>query len=105
MDRSSRRIVTFIAVVTIIVMAAMATRSYLDADQSTTAAPVVETNDDAAPEAPKREPSENVTDTSDEMPVAAPDIEDIPAITGEPSMTFESENSEARESTAPENDE
>jgi hypothetical protein len=39
------------------------------------------------------------------MPVAAPDIEDIPAITGEPSMTFESEKSEARESGAPENDE
>jgi hypothetical protein len=46
-----------------------------------------------------------VTDTSDEMPVAAPEIEDIPAITGEPSMTFENENGEARESTAPENDE
>jgi hypothetical protein len=39
------------------------------------------------------------------MPVAAPEIEDIPAITGEPSMTFESENSEVRESGAPENDE
>ena len=104
MDRSSRRIVTFIAVVTIIVMAAMATRSYLDADQSTTAAPV-ETNDDAAPEAPKPPPAENMTDTSAETPVAAPEIEDIPAITGEPSMTFESENSEARESSAPENDE
>ena len=81
MDSSSRKIVTFIAVVTIIVMAAMATRSYLDADQSTTAAPV-ETNEATAPE-----------------------IEDIPAITGEPSMTFESENSEARDSSAPENDE
>ena len=90
--------------ITIIVMAAMATRSYLDADQSTTVAPV-ETNDDAAPEAPKREPSENVPDTSDEMPVAAPEIEDIPAITGEPSMTFENENSETRESATPENDE
>ena len=104
MDRSSRRIVTFIAVVTIIVMAAMATRSYLDADQSTAEAPV-ETNDDAATEAPKRQPSENVPNPSDEMPVAAPDIEDIPAITGEPSMTFESENSEAREAASPENDE
>jgi outer membrane biosynthesis protein TonB len=104
MDRSSRRIVTFIAVVTILVMAAMAIRSYLDADQSTTAAPV-EATEDSAPEAPKREPTENVTDTSDEMPVAAPEIEDIPAITGEPSMTFENENGEARESTAPENDE
>jgi hypothetical protein len=104
MDSSSRKIVTFIAVVTIIVMAAMATRSYLDADQSTTAAPV-EANEATAPEAPKREPSENVADTSDEMPVAAPEIEDIPAITGEPSMTFENENSETRESTAPENDE
>ncbi len=104
MDSSSRKIVTFIAVVTIIVIAAMATRSYLDADQSTTAAPV-EANEATAPEAPKREPSENVADTSDEMPVAAPEIEDIPAITGEPSMTFENENSETRESTAPENDE
>ena len=104
MDSSSRKIVTFIAVVTIIVMAAMATRSYLDADQSTTAAPA-EATEDSAPEAPKREPSENVADTSDEMPVAAPEIEDIPAITGEPSMTFESENSEARESASPENDE
>ena len=104
MDSSSRKIVTFIAVVTIIVMAAMATRSYLDADQSIAAAPV-ETNEATAPEAPKREPTENVTDTSDEMPVAAPEIEDIPAITGEPSMTFENENGEARESTAPENDE
>ena len=104
MDSSSRKIVTFIAAVTIIVMAAMATRSYLDADQSTAAAPV-ETNEASAPEAPKREPTENVTDTSDEMPVAAPEIEDIPAITGEPSMTFESENSEAREPEAPENDE
>ena len=104
MDSSSRRIVTFIAVVTIIVMAAMATRSYLDAELNKAAAPV-ETNDDAAPEAPKREPTENVTDASAETPVAAPEIEDIPAITGEPSMTFESENSEARESTAPENDE
>ena len=104
MDRSSRRIVTFIAVVTIIVMAAMAIRSYLDADQSTAAAPV-ETNDDAAPEAPKRQPTENMTDASDEMPIAAPEIEDIPAITGEPSMTFENENSEARESSAPENGE
>ena len=104
MDRSSRRIVTFIAVVTIIVMAAMATRSYLDADQSTAAAPV-ETNEASAPEAPKRQPSENVTDTSDEMPVAAPDIEDIPAITGEPSMTFENEDSETREAASPENDE
>jgi hypothetical protein len=104
MDRSSRRIVTFIAVVTILVMAAMAIRSYLDADQSTTAAPV-EATEDSAPEAPKPNPAENVTDTSDEMPVAAPEIEDIPAITGEPSMTFENENSETRESEAPENDE
>lgn len=104
MDSSSRKIVTFIAVVTIIVMAAMATRSYLDADQSTTAAPV-ETNEATAPEAPKRVPTENVTNPSDEMPIAAPEIEDIPAITGEPSMTFESENSEARESASPENDE
>lgn len=104
MDSSSRKIVTFIAVVTIIVMAAMATRSYLDADQSTTAAPV-ETNEATAPEAPKREPSENVTNPSAEMPVAAPEIEPIPAINGEPSMTFESENSEARESASPENDE
>ena len=104
MDSSSRKIVTFIAAVTIIVMAAMATRSYLDADQSTAAAPV-ETNEATAPEAPKREPTENVTDTSDEMPVAAPEIEDIPAITGEPSMTFENENSETRESATPENDE
>ena len=104
MDSSSRKIVTFIAVVTIIVMAAMAIRSYLDADQSTTAAPV-EATEDSAPEAPKRQPTENVPDASDEMPVAAPEIEDIPAITGEPSMTFESENSEAREPEAPENDE
>lgn len=104
MDRSSRKIVTFIAVVTIIVMAAMAVRSYLDADQSTTAASV-EANEATAPEAPKRQPTENMTDASDEMPVAAPEIEDIPAITGEPSMTFESENSEARESASPENDE
>ena len=104
MDSSSRKIVTFIAVVTIIVMAAMATRSYLDADQSTAAASV-ETNEASAPEAPKRQPSENVTDTSDEMPVAAPDIEDIPAITGEPSMTFENEDSETREAASPENDE
>ena len=100
MDSSSRKIVTFIAVVTIIVMAAMAIRSYLDADQSTAAAPV-ETNEASAPEAPKRQPTENMTDASDEMPIAAPEIEDIPAITGEPSMTFESENSEARESGAP----
>ena len=104
MDSSSRKIVTFIAVVTIIVMAAMATRSYLDADQSTTAAPV-ETNEATAPEAPKPQPSENVPDTSAEMPTAAPEIEPIPAITGEPSMTFENENSEARDSSAPENDE
>jgi hypothetical protein len=104
MDRSSRKIVTFIAVVTIIVMAAMATRSYLDADQSTTAAPA-EATEDSAPEAPKRQPSENVPNPSDEMPIAAPEIEDIPAITGEPSMTFESENGEARESASPENDE
>jgi hypothetical protein len=104
MDSSSRKIVTFIAVVTIIVMAAMAIRSYLDADQSTTAAPV-EANEATAPEAPKRQPTENVTNPIDEMPVAAPEIEDIPAITGEPSMTFENENSEARESEAPENDE
>lgn len=104
MDSSSRKIVTFIAVVTFIVMAAMATRSYLDADQSTTAAPV-ETNESTAPEAPKWEPSENVADTSDEMPVAAPEIEPIPAINSEPSMTFESEISEARDSSAPENDE
>ena len=104
MESSSRKIVTFIAVVTIIVVAAMATRSYLDAQQSKAAAPV-ETNEATAPEAPKRQPSENVPDTSDEMPTAAPEIEDIPAITGEPSMTFENENSEARESTAPENGE
>ncbi|GAA3738788.1 putative membrane protein [Sphingorhabdus rigui] len=104
MDRSSRRIVTFIAVVTIIVMAAMATRSYLDADQSTTAAPV-EANEATAPEGPKRQPAENMTDTSAETPVAAPEIEEVPAITGEPSMTFENENSEARESSAPENGE
>jgi hypothetical protein len=104
MDSSSRKIVTFIAVVTIIVMAAMAIRSYLDADQGTAAAPV-ETNEATASETPKREPAENVPNTSDEMPIAAPEIEDIPAITGEPSMTFESENSEARESASPENDE
>ncbi|WP_395628270.1 hypothetical protein [Sphingorhabdus sp.] len=104
MDSSSRKIVTFIAVVTIIVMAAMATRSYLDADQSTTAAPAGAT-EDSAPEAPKRQPTENVPNPSDEMPVAAPEIEDIPAITGEPSMTFENENSETRESASPENDE
>jgi hypothetical protein len=104
MDSSSRKIVTFIAVVTIIVMAAMAIRSYLDADQSTTAAPVQAT-EDSAPEAPKREPSENVPNPSDEMPVAAPEIEDIPAITGEPSMTFENENGETREPATPENDE
>ena len=104
MDSSSRKIVTFIAVVTIIVVASMAIRSYLDADQSTTVAPP-EATEDSAPEAPKREPSENVTNPIDEMPVAAPEIEDIPAITGEPSMTFENENGEARESATPENDE
>ena len=104
MDSSSRKIVTFIAVVTILVMAAMAIRSYLDADQSTTAAPV-EATENSAPEAPKRQPTENVPNPIDEMPVAAPEIEDIPAITGEPSMTFESENSEARESATPENGE
>ena len=104
MDSSSRKIVTFIAVVTIIVMAAMAIRSYLDAQQSKTAAPV-EATEANAPEAPKRQPAENVTNPIDEMPVAAPEIEDIPAITGEPSMTFESENSEAREPATPENDE
>ena len=104
MDSSSRKIVTSIAVVTIIVMAAMATRSYLDADQRTTAAPA-EATEDSAPEAPNRQPTENVPNPSDEMPVAAPEIEDIPAITGEPSMTFENENSEARESASPENDE
>jgi len=104
MDSSSRKIVTFIAVVTVIVMAAMATRSYLDAEHRAAAAPV-ETTEATAPETPKRQPSENVTDTSDEMPVAAPEIEDIPAITGEPSMTFESENSEAREAATPENGE
>ena len=104
MDSSSRKIVTFIAVVTIIVVASMATRSYLDAQQSKTAAPV-ETNEATAPEAPKREPSENVPNPIDEMPIAAPEIEDIPAITGEPSMTFENENSETRESATPENDE
>ena len=104
MDSSSRKIVTFIAVVTIIVMAAMAIRSYLDADQSTAAAPV-EATEDSAPEAPKPNPAENVPNTSDEMPVAAPEIEDIPAITGEPSMTFENENSETREPATPENDE
>ena len=104
MDSSSRKIVTFIAVVTIIVMAAMAIRSYLDADQSKAAAPA-EATEDSAPEAPKPNPAENVPNTSDEMPVAAPEIEDIPAITGEPSMTFESENSEARESGTPENGE
>lgn len=104
MDSSSRKIVTFIAVVTIIVMAAMAIRSYLDADQSKAAA-TVEANEATAPEAPKREPSENVPNPIDEMPIAAPEIEDIPAITGEPSMTFENENSETRESATPENDE
>ena len=104
MDRSSRKIVTFIAVVTIIVMAAMAVRSYLDADQRMTAAPV-ETTEAIAPETPKRQPTENMTDTSAEMPVAEPEIEEVPAITGEPSMTFESENSEAREAASPENDE
>lgn len=104
MDSSSRKIVTFIAVVTIIVVAAMATRSYLDAQQSTTAAPV-ETNEANALEATKRQPSENVPNTSDEMPVAAPEIEDIPAITGEPSMTFENENSETSEPATPENGE
>lgn len=104
MDSSSRKIVTFIAVVTIIVVASMATRSYLDAQQSKTAAPV-ETNEATAPEAPKRQPAENGPNASNEMPVTAPEIEDIPAITGEPSMTFENENSEARESGAPENDE
>lgn len=104
MDRSSRRIVTFIAVVTIIVMAAMAVRSYLDAEHRAAAAPV-ETTEAIAPETPKPQPAENVPDTSDEMPVTAPEIEDIPAITGEPSMTFENENSEARESASPENDE
>jgi hypothetical protein len=104
MDSSSRKIVTFIAVVTIIVVASMAIRSYLDADQSKAAAPV-EANEATAPEAPKREPSENVPNPIDEMPIAAPEIEDIPAITGEPSMTFENENSETRESATPENDE
>jgi hypothetical protein len=104
MDSSSRKIVTFIAVVTIIVMAAMAIRSYLDAQQSKTAAPA-EATEDSAPEAPKPNPAENVPNPSDEMPVAAPEIEDIPAITGEPSMAFENENSETRESATPENDE
>jgi hypothetical protein len=104
MDSSSRKIVTFIAVVTIIVMAAMAIRSYLDAPQNTTAASV-EATEDTAPEAPKRQPAENGPNPIDEMPIAAPDIEDIPAITGEPSMTFENENSETRESATPENDE
>jgi hypothetical protein len=104
MDSSSRKIVTFIAVVTIIVMAAIAIRSYLDADQYTIAAPA-EATEDSAPEAPKPQPTENVPDPIDEMPVAAPEIEDIPAITGEPSMTFENESSETRESATPENDE
>lgn len=104
MDSSSRKIVTFIAVVTIIVVASMAIRSYLDADQSKATA-TVEANEATAPEAPKREPSENVPNPIDEMPIAAPEIEDIPAITGEPSMTFENENSETRESATPENDE
>ena len=104
MDSSSRKIVTFIAVVTIIVVASMAIRSYLDADQSKATA-TVEANEATAPEAPKRQPAENGPNASNEMPVTAPEIEDIPAITGEPSMTFENENSEARDSSAPENDE
>ena len=104
MDSSSRKIVTFIAVDAIIVVAAMATRSYLDAEQNRAAAPV-KTTEASAPEAPKRQPAENMTDTSAETPVATPEIEEVPAITGEPSMTFENENSEARESSAPENGE
>jgi hypothetical protein len=104
MDSSTRKIVTFIAVVIIIVMAAMATRSYLDADQSTIAEPV-EANEANAREAPKRQPAENVPTASDEMATAAPEIEEIPAITGEPSMTFENENSETSERATPENGE
>ena len=104
MDSSSRKIVTFIAVVTIIVVAAMAMRSYLDADQSKAAGPV-EATEAIAPEAPKRRPAENVTDTSNEIPVADPEIEEIPAIDGEPSMTFENHNSETSEPATPENPE
>jgi hypothetical protein len=102
MDRSSRRIVTFIAVVTIIVVAAMATRSYLDAELNKAAAPV-EAMEASAPKAAKRDSTENMTDISDEMPEATPEIEEVPAITGEPSMTFENENSETGEPAPPEN--
>eukprot|EP01036_Dinobryon_divergens_P014043 gene14043-18951_t len=101
MDSSSRKIVTFIAVIAIIVVVAMAARSYLDAEQNKSA-PTVEAQEAIAPEAPKPDPAENAPKASEDMPVATPEIEDIPAITGEPSMTFENEKSETTEPAAPE---
>lgn len=99
MDSSSRKIVTFIAVIAIIVVVAMAARSYLDAEQSKSVAPV-ETTEAVALEAPKPAPAEDVQKASNDIPVATPEIEEVPAITGEPSMTFENEKSETSEPAA-----
>lgn len=101
MDSSSRKIVTFIAVIAIIVVVAMAARSYLDAEQNKPA-PTVETPEVVATETRKPSSNENAPKASEDMPVAAPEIEDVPAITGEPSMTFENEKSDTNEPAAPE---
>lgn len=90
MDKSSRKIVAIIAIFTLTVLAVMAGSFYTNAQNADSAAAVEQPaalNDQA-----EAAISEGAAPTGNsEFSSAVPSSQDIPAINGEPSMTFGNE--------------
>ena len=102
MDSSSRKIVAIVAIITLTVMAVMAGNFFADsgASESTAAVEPPEPRNDSAEAAISAGATPNAgSEFSSDIPKA----EDIPAIDGKPSMTFENDSSNdtpvAQEST------
>ena len=102
MDKSSRNVVKFIATITLATLLIMAARFYAESQKapmpSAPADPVAQpVNGDLAPQAeqPPQAPVEN--------DLSANAAEEIPAITGEPSVNIESSEPTQPEVSNPEN--
>jgi hypothetical protein len=102
MDTASRRLVAVIAICTLLVMAVMAGKYYSNSqDPASTAAvePPAPLNDEAEAAMSADTGQQAASEFSTDMPTA----EEIPAIDGKPSMTFDNapndNNAVAKEST------
>lgn len=102
MDTASRRLVITIAIFTVIVMSVMAGKFYSDSKEpdSTAAVEPPQPLNDAAEAASSGEPGQQA---ASEFSTDIPTREEIPAIDGAPSMTFDNTQSDnndvANEST------